>query len=118
MLRELIKQRSEKVARAQELVDLADKEERDLTTDERAEFVKLLGEGESTGEVGALDGQIEQIQGEREKLRTAAEKQFGAQTEAQKPDAQNSNAMKRADFNKLSPVAQAAFTKNGGKIED
>lgn len=121
MLRELIKQRSEKVARAQALVDGADKEARDMTDDERKEFVQLLGEeaGIVGGEVGALDVKIEQMTGEREKLRAAAEKKFmpGAES-AQKPEAQGSDKMKMADFRKLDPGAQMNFIKSGGKLED
>lgn len=117
MLRNLLKTRADKVARAQELVANADNEERDLTDEERAEFTQLLGEGDSTGEIGALDIQIERIQGEREHLRTAAGKKFSS-TEAIKPDHQAVNTMKRAEFDKLDGAAQAAFAKGGGKIED
>ena len=118
MLRNLLKARADKVARAQQLADTADKEARDFTDEERAEFVQLLGEAESTGEVGALDVQIEQIQGEREKLRAAAEKKFTVGPGPQKPENTSANSMKRADFEKLDDAAQAAFIRNRGKLED
>lgn len=120
MLRELIKQRSEKVARAQALVEGADKETRDMNEAERKEFVQLLGEeaGKIGGEIGALDQQIEKISGERESLRAAAEKKLIVTTEAQKPEGNTSNAMKRAEYAKLDQVAQAAYIKGGGKLED
>jgi capsid assembly protease len=120
-VRELLKQRSEKVARAQALVETADKEGRDFSEEERAEFVKLLGEGSAAGEIGALDAKIEQVQGEREKLRAAAAKSFGgspAGNESVKPDGKGSNSMKRSEFDNLDPAARAAFVKNNGKIED
>lgn len=117
-LRELLKQRADKVARAQALVDASDKESRDFTEAERAEFNQLLGEGDSTGEIGALDAQIETIQAEREKLRLAAGKKFGIKDDAEKPDSQNGNKMKMADFRKLDAASQMAFIKNGGKLED
>lgn len=120
MLRNLLKARAEKLARANQIVETADSEERDLNDAERAEFAQLLGENDSTGELGALDAQIERIQGEREKLREAAAKKFGAPASAdiEKPDGKGSNVMKRAEFDKLNPGAQAAFIKNNGKIED
>lgn len=117
MLRNLLKARADKVARAQAIVDAADKDERDLTEEERAEFAQLLGEGDSTGEIGALDVQIEKVQDERTRLRSAAEKKFSA-SEPVKPDGKGSNTMKRAEFDKLDPGLQAAFAKGGGKIED
>lgn len=117
-LRELLNNRAALVARATALVEAADNESRDLTEEERQEFEGIMGVGEDWGQVGALDAQITRIQDEREKLRAAAEKKFGAVPEAQKPDAQNANVMKRADYEKLNPAAKAAFAKNGGKIED
>ena len=119
MLRRLLREREEKVARAQQLVDTADADERDMTDAERAEFAQLLGEGETDGEIAALDAKIEQVIGERERLRAAAEKQFGVKTEAQKPDeSQESKRMKRSDFDKLDADARAAFIKGGGKLQD
>jgi signal peptide peptidase SppA len=120
MLRNLLKARDEKLTRANQIVETADSEERDLNDAERAEFAQLLGEGDSTGEIGALDARIEKIQGEREKLRAAAAKKFSAPASAgiEKPDGKGSNVMKRADFNNLDPAGQAAFVKHGGKIED
>ena len=118
MLRNLLKARADKVARAQQLADTADKENRDFTDEERAEFVQLLGEGESTGEIGALDVQIKKIQGERERLRVAAEQKFTTGPGPQKPESTSANSMKRADFEKLDEAAQAAFIRGKGKLED
>lgn len=118
MLRNLLKARADKVARAQQLADTADKESRDFTDEERAEFVQLLGEAESTGEVGALDTQIETIQGERERLRAAADRKFTTGPGPQKPENTSASTMKRADFEKLDETAQAAFIRGRGKLED
>jgi signal peptide peptidase SppA len=113
MLRNLINQRAAPVARATEITEAADKEERDLTEDERKEF------GETMDQVEALDGQITRIQGERERLRTAAEKKFVTkETEKPSDSEAGSKVMKRAEFEKLTPAAQGAFIKNGGKVED
>jgi len=120
MLRNLLKERSAKVARAEELVTTADTEERDLTETEREEFAQLLGEGEVVGQVGELDQKIEKITDERERLRTAAEKKFGVTDDtknAEKPDDSGVLKMKRAEFDRLSPEAQAAFVKSSGKLE-
>lgn len=118
MLRNLQKQRAEKVARAQQLVDTADAEERDMNDAEREEFVKLLGEGESAGEVGALDTKIEKIVAEREKLRAALEKKFTA-PEAVKPEANvDPKVMTRAEYDKLDSSARIAFTRAGGRITE
>ncbi len=118
-LRTLVNQREALVARATELVDTADKENRDLNEEERAEFNQIMGVGDEPGQVAALDAQIEQIQGEREKLRVAAGKKF-TDSKAEKPsDSQaDANVMKRAEFDKLDQEARAAFIKNKGKIED
>ena len=118
MLRNLLKARDEKVTHAQQLVDTADAEDRDLNEAERAELAQLLGEGDSTGEIGALDAQIEKIQEERARLKAAAEKKFIVSADAQKPDSQVAGSMKRAEFGKMSPDAQAAFIKGGGKLVD
>ncbi len=121
MLRELLKKRSELVGRAQALVEKADSENRDLTEEERAEFARLLGEGDAIGEVGALDVQIERIEGERTRLRAAVEKKFTSGTEPVKPDGKSNDAnkaMKRAEFDKLDPNTQLAYIKAGGKLED
>jgi capsid assembly protease len=118
MIRELLKQRAEKLARAQAIWDIAEKENREMTEAENAEFVQLLGEGDSTGEIGALDAKIEKLQGQREQLRAAAEKKFVEGKDSIKPDDQDSDKMKRAEFEKMSPAAQAAYAKGGGKIED
>lgn len=117
--RGLVNQREALVARAQELVDIADKENRDMTDEERAEFNEIMGVGEDGGKIAALDAQIEKIQGEREKLRAAAEKKF-ADSKAEKPSDSNTGdkVMKLADFNKLSPEGRLAFSKAGGKLVD
>lgn len=119
MLRRLLREREEKIARAQQLVDTADAEERDMTETERAEFAQLFGEGETNGELAALDAKIEQVQGERERLRAAAEKKFDVKTEVQKPEeSQDAKRMKRIEFDRLDVDARAAFIKGGGKLED
>jgi len=117
-LRESIKKRSDLLAEAESLVALADKEGRDFTDEERARFVAIMGEGETIGEIGALDTQIEQIEGEREQLRAAAEKKFSnRQTQKPEPPAPG-KTMKRGEFEALSPADQFAFVRGGGKIED
>ena len=117
-LRELTKKRSDLLAEAESLVALADKEGRDFTAEERARFVAIMGEGETIGEIGALDAQIEQIEGEREQLRAAAEKKFlNRQTQKPEPPAPG-KTMKRAEFEALSPADQSAFVRGGGKVED
>lgn len=120
-VRELLKQREEKLARAQALADGADKENRDMTEAERAEFEKIMGAGDSTGELGALDTQIEKVQDERGKLKAAAERKFNvvasSATDAEKPEG-SASAMKRADFEKLEPTARRDYLKRGGKVQD
>lgn len=117
--RELLKQREALLARANAIVEGADKESRDLNEEERKEFNEIMGVGDTHGQVDALDAQIEQIQDEREKLRAAAEKKFIV-SNAEKPSDSNAGAkaMKRAEFDKMSPQERLAFSKAGGKIED
>lgn len=119
MLRKLLNERSTKVERAQAIFNAADAEGRDLNEAERAEITQLLGEGDSTGEIGALDAQIEKISDERERFRAMAEKKFTpVDTSPQKPDGKAATSMKRSEFNKLSQAEQAVFIKNNGKVED
>lgn len=118
MLRQLQKERDDLVTRATALVETADKEARDLTDEERKEFAELLGIGDEHGKVGALDAKIEQIQAEREWLRSAAEKKFVTAKEEKPKEGETVKALKRAEFNKLDPTVQSAYVKGGGKVED
>jgi signal peptide peptidase SppA len=113
MLRELINKRATLVERAQEIVALADSEDRDLNEVERKEFTEALDQADQ------LEADITRIQGERERLRTSAEKQF-VTGGAEKPSDSKAggNVMKRSEFDKLGPEAKAAFAKGNGKIED
>ncbi len=118
-LRTLLSQRADLLAKAQKLVDTAEAEGRDLTDVERDEFQAIMGEGETSGRLAELDAKIDQVNAEREALRKAAGRKFdlpGAKVE--KPEEGKAKAMKRADFDKLAPTAQAEFVKAGGKIED
>jgi ATP-dependent Clp protease protease subunit len=115
-VRELLKERESYVARAKALTDAVDKESRDLTDVERAEFEELLGKDDETGKVGVIDTKIAQVQAEREKLRAAAEKKFNVEPE--KPAPAQTNVKSKADFDKLSPADRMAFIKAGGKVQD
>jgi signal peptide peptidase SppA len=121
-LRELLKERDALVQRGQALVDVADKENRDFTDEERKEFAEIFGgdlEGNAvTGKVPELDAKIQQIQSEREKLKAALEANFTGATQAEKPSANTAKSMKRADFDKLDANAQSAFIRSGGKLEE
>lgn len=119
MLRQLQKERDDLITRATALVENADKEARDLNDEERKEFAEILGVGDEHGKVGALDAKIEQIQAERERLRSAAEKKFTVAHKEEKPsEGDATKALKRAEFAKLDPTVQAAYVKGGGKVED
>lgn len=119
MVRKFLQERAALLARAEALVQVAEREERDFSDAERAEFEALLGTADAPGgQIGALDAKIEQVQGERERLRLAGEKSFAA-VPAQKPEAASgAKAMKRAEFTALEPNAQAAFVRGGGRVED
>lgn len=116
-VRELLKERETLLARAQVLAEAADKESRDFTEAERAEFEEIMGKGDETGKIGATDAKIVQVQSEREKLRAAAAKQFATEPEKPAP-AGNPKTMKRGEFDKLSPADRMAFLKANGKVED
>lgn len=116
-VRELLKEREALLKRAQVLTDAADKEGRDFADAERTEFEEIMGKGDETGKIGAIDAKIEQVQSEREKLRAAAAKQFATEPEKPAP-AGNPKTMKRGEFDKLSPADRMAFLKANGKVED
>lgn len=114
-VREMIATRTQKLESAEALAKLADSESRDFTDEERTQFGQLMQECDE------LAAKVNQINGEREKLRTALEAKLNApaQAEAEKPEAaEKSNALKRSEFDALSVREQAAFVKNGGKIQD
>lgn len=117
-LRGLLREHEEMLARANALVDVADKEDRDLTEAERDEFAGIIGTEETPGQIDALDAKIAGIQKERARLRAAAEQKFIDGQGAEKPDASGAKTMKKADFEKLSPSARMTFMKAGGKVED
>lgn len=109
-IRELLKDRSEKVARAEALTQLCDAEARDFTEEERAEFDSALTD------VEALDARIEKIQTERARLTALTSKKF--EVDAERPAPEPKTSMKRSEFNALNASAQAAFVRGGGKIQD
>ena len=117
-IRTLIKNRSDLLAEAEGLTALADKEGRDFTAEERARFGAIMGEGETAGELAALDAQIENIEGEREKLRAAAEKKFSNRQTHKPEETAPGKTMKRVDFESLAPADQAAFVRGGGKVSE
>jgi ATP-dependent Clp protease protease subunit len=116
-IRDLMKERESLLARATKLVDTADAESRDFTEDERAEYQEILGIGEETGKLGALNTKIEAIRAEREKLRAAAEKNFST-NEPIKPDNTGKKTISRAEYEELDQSARAAFIKSGGRVEE
>ena len=115
-IRELKKQRAELIARAREIVSLADQEQRDLTDAERAEFAEILGEGENKGKVAALDEQITRIQDERARL-TEAEQSLAQRSEAEKPDGSKA-AMSRSAFDAMSAKERMEYVNKGGQIAE
>jgi ATP-dependent Clp protease protease subunit len=119
VLRKMLAQRAELVAQAQQIIDKAEAEERELAPEERAAYTELLGEGETAGAVGELDGKIATAIDDRKRLREAAGVKFtlpGA--EAVKPDGGKPNVLKRAEFDHLNATEQTAFMRGGGKVED
>lgn len=117
-IRELIQKRSTLLAEAQGLVATAEQETRDLTADERARFVAIMGQGETAGELAVLDQQIEQVEAEREQLRVAAEKKFSNRQSIKPEPPAPGKTMKRGEFEALSVADQAAFVRAGGKVQD
>lgn len=109
-IRELLKDRSEKVARAEALTQLCDAEVRDFTEEERAEFDSALTD------VEALDARIEKIRAERARLTALTSKKF--EVDAERPTVEPKTSMKRSEFNALNASAQAAYVRGGGKIQD
>lgn len=116
-LRQLQQERAALVARAQELYNLAEAEARDFTEEERAEYDALLGNDETEGKIGVLDKRMDTLVSDLEKLRAAAEKKVAA-SDPIKPENEIKKTMKRAEYDALSPDAQSAFIRGGGKLQD
>lgn len=114
-IRELMAQYAAKIDRARELAALADGEKRDFSETERAEYLACLADAKPLGE------QIAQIQAERAQLQDAEKLQaaLAASANPEKPAGAGAvKTMKRSDYNQLDALAQAAYVKTGGKVED
>lgn len=114
-IREKIQARTDKLARAQELADLADAEGREFTDEERAEFEACLADADK------LAQEIQQHNGDREKLRASLVMELNAPANqtAEKPDGESANAKVKTldEFNQLLPAERMAFIKGGGQVK-
>ena len=115
-LRELMSKRGELVARANTLLEASEAEGREMNEAEVEEFEAILGNGDHTGSVGALDAQIARVEDQRARLKAALEKTPAQQ--AEKPEPTVPSAMSRAEFSALSAYAQASYIRGGGKLQD
>ncbi len=87
VLRKMLADRAELVAQAQQIIDKAEAEVRELTPEEGTVYVDLLGDGETHGQIGELDTKIAAEMDRRARLRGAADKKFKLPgTEAIKPE--------------------------------
>ena len=113
-IRELMAQQAAKIDRARELANLADSESRDFSDEERTEYQAALAEAKTQGE------KIAQVQAERLELQDAETLQAKlAENKAEKPaPGAKTKLMKRAEFDKLETLDQAAYIKAGGKLEE
>lgn len=111
-IRELMKKRAGLIEQAQALHTLAENETRDLTAEEREQFTALLDQADE------LQGSIQTLQDERERLRKAVDALGNLSGEVVKPDGQAALAMKRAEFDALDQNARAKFLRGGGKVEE
>ena len=107
-------QQAAKIDRARELANLADSESRDFSDEERTEYQAAMAEAKTQGE------KIAQVQAERLELQDAETLQAKlAENKAEKPaPGANLKLMKRAEFDKLETLKQAAYIRDGGKLEE
>lgn len=117
-LNEIRAKRAELITQAQAIIETAEAENRDLTTDEMAAVDALIGveDGSVPNQVTQLDAQIARYV--RVETLTAELSQPADGQEREKPEPGQKKAMKRAEFAKLDPVAQGEYVKGGGKVED
>jgi hypothetical protein len=116
-VREKMAERAQLIKRARELADLADKEGRAFTDEERAEYDTIMGAGETPGKVDTLKNEIEGELEARNKLNEAEKSLAELAAEPEKPDGgKPANQLSRAEFNKLSAKEKSAFSKAGGKL--
>lgn len=117
-VREMLDQRAKLLAEAEGLAELADKENRDLSEEERARFNAILG---AEGELTQIDAKIKVIQDERARLSEAQAQKFTLGSAAEKPATPapaEKNSMKRDEFDALGVLEKAAWIKAGKTIED
>ena len=114
---ELRAQRAEAINQAAAITTTAEAEGRELTAAEMAQIDGLIGveDGSVPNRVATLDAQIARVA----RVSTLQAQLSRPTTTAVKPDPTNAaRTMKRTDWNKLPATEQAAFLKNGGKLED
>lgn len=116
-LREKMAERATLIKRARELADLADKEGRAFTDEEKTEYDAIMGAGETKGKVDQLADEIQQEITTRNKLNEAEKSLAQLAAEPEKPDGEKpANQMTRTEFDKLSAREKTAFSKAGGKL--
>lgn len=113
-IRQQMSDRSAAVARADELMALAEGEERGFTEEEQVEFDACLATAED------LSQKIADVQDKRKRLKAQVElvNGQGAANEPELPQNNVSAVKTRAEFNSLNAVEQAAFMRGGGKLQD
>lgn len=113
-IRQQMSDRSAAVARADELMALAEGEERGFTEEEQVEFDTCLATAED------LSTKITQVQDQRKRLKAQVELVNGQSSvnEPELPQTNVSSVKTRAEFNSLNAVEQAAFMRGGGKLQD
>lgn len=117
-INEIRAKRAELITQAQAIIETAEAENRDLTTDEMAAVDALIGveDGSVPNKVAELDQQISRYV--RVETLTSQLSQPANGQDTEKPEPGQKKAMKRAEFEKLDPVAQGEYVKGGGKVED
>lgn len=113
-IRQKMNDRAAAVARAEELMVLAEGEERDFTEEEQVEFSDCLAKAET------LSAEITNVQEKRTRLKAQVElvNKQGNVSAPELPQNNVSTVKTRAEFNSMSAVDQAAFIRGGGKLQD
>lgn len=111
-IRELQKQHTEKVERAQALMLLAETETRELSEEEATEFDVVLADAEDLGK------KIEAHQQRKVRLEAAANGAPVANADPEKPSNAGKQVLSRAEFEKLHSTEKVKFVQGGGKFEE
>lgn len=112
-MRQMQQDRNASIKRAEEILNVVDGEEREMTEEEHGEFESCVANAET------LSAKINAVQKDRERLQALVSGVSAVDSEPELPNAAFvEKRMKREQFDALNSAERAAYVRGGGRIED